>query len=61
MSVNWLSGTTPTNIYYSLGNVGIGVTTTIDVDDNTTFVIPTARLYVRCDDSAGGTCDPERW
>jgi hypothetical protein len=54
---SWSAGTPTTNIYYNLGNVGIGTTTTSDFDDNTTFAIPTARLYVRGGDSAGGTCD----
>ena len=45
-----------TNIYYT-GNVGIGATTTSDVDDNTAFAIPTASLFVKGGASAGGTCD----
>ncbi len=49
--------TSGTNIYYNTGNVGIGTTTTSDVDDNTAFAIPTVRLYVRGGDSVGGTCD----
>ena len=54
---SWSAGTPTTNIYYNLGNVGIGATTTSDVDDNTAIAIPTARLYVRGGESAGGTCD----
>jgi hypothetical protein len=47
------------NIYYTTGNVGIGASTTSDIDDNPAsgFVIPTARLYIRGGESAGGTCD----
>ena len=53
-STQWV-GTT--NIYYNSGNVGIGATTTSDVDDNVSFALPTARLYVRGGESVGGTCD----
>jgi hypothetical protein len=49
--------TSGNNIYYTTGNVGIGTSTTSDVDDNTAFAIPTAVLYVRGGASAGGTCD----
>ena len=54
---SWSGGTPTTNIYYNLGNVGIGATTTSDVDDNTVFAIPTARLYVKGGAIAAGTCD----
>jgi hypothetical protein len=53
----WTNGAVATNIYYNSGNVGIGATTTSDVDDNTAFAIPTATLYVKGGASAGGTCD----
>ncbi len=53
----WTNGAVATNIYYNSGNVGIGASTTSDVDDNTNFVIPTARLYVRGGETTGGTCD----
>ena len=39
------------------GNVGIGTSATSDADDNATFAIPTATLYVKGGASAGGTCD----
>ena len=54
---SWSVGTPSTNIYYNLGNVGIGATTTSDVDDNTSFAIPTATLFVKGGASASGTCD----
>ncbi len=54
---SWSAGTPTTNIYYNLGNVGIGATTTSDVDDNTAFAIPTATLYVKGGATAGGTCN----
>ena len=55
----WSNGAVATNIFYNSGNVGIGASTTSDIDDNPAagFVIPTARLYVRGGESAGGTCD----
>jgi hypothetical protein len=53
----WTAGATATNIYYSAGNVGIGTSATSDVDDNATFAIPTALLYVRSPNVASGTCD----
>jgi hypothetical protein len=53
----WMPGTTPSNIFYNLGNVSIGINTTSDIDDNTGLVIPTARLYIRGGESVGGTCD----
>ena len=52
----WTAGATATNIYYSAGNVSIGTTTTSDTDDNATFAIPTATLYIKGGDSASGTC-----
>ncbi len=39
------------------GNVGIGTTTTSDVDDNTSIIIPTAQFYVRGGTTTRGTCD----
>ena len=53
----WTAGATATNIYYSAGNVGIGTSTTSDSDDNASFAIPTAPLFVKGGASAGGTCD----
>ena len=53
----WTNGATATNIYYNSGNVSIGATTTSDADDNTTFAIPTATLFVKGGASVGGTCD----
>jgi hypothetical protein len=53
----WLPGATTTNIYYNLGNVSIGTTTTSDIDDNSTIAIPTARLNIRGGETTGGTCD----
>ena len=54
---SWSVGSTATNIYYALGNVGIGTSTTSDVDDNLVFAIPTAKLYVKGGATTGGTCD----
>jgi hypothetical protein len=53
----WTNGATATNIYYASGNVGIGTSTTSDADDNATFAIPTATLYVKGGATTGGTCD----
>jgi len=53
----WTNGAVATNIYYNSGNVGIGTSTTSDVDDNTAFAIPTAVLYVKSPNVASGTCD----
>jgi hypothetical protein len=39
------------------GSVCIGSTTTSDVDNNTAFAIPNAKLYVRGAQSGGATCD----
>jgi hypothetical protein len=53
----WTTGATATNIYYSAGNVGIGTSTTSDVDNtNTEFAIPTATLFVKGGATTGGTC-----
>jgi len=53
----WTAGATATNIYYASGNVGIGTSATSDADDNATFAIPTATLFVKGGASAAGTCD----
>jgi hypothetical protein len=54
---SWSAGTPTTNIFYNAGNVGIGATTTSDVDDNTAFALPTATLYVKGGATTGGTCN----
>jgi hypothetical protein len=54
----WTNGSTATNIYYNLGNVGIGATATSAVDNtNGAFAIPTATLFVKGATTAGATCD----
>jgi hypothetical protein len=54
----WLTGTIPTNIYYTTGNVSIGSIDTSAADDNTNFVMPTAPFYVRGESSINaGVCD----